>query len=503
MFRREGEYIGLPQNQSQLIKIALTEVPSALAEPMPQLSAEIFTISLGENRYLIYAPLRRAAVIGTTHIVSFLTALRQGCCETAVVSDAALLAFLRQVKIVDGEPETPPISIVTGEPLPTAITLLLTTACNLRCSYCYASAGETQVKFMSLETAKRGIDFIAANAVKKNFIAEYTGQPLVTELSVAYHGGGEPTAHWTVLTESFAYAQHKVATLGLPVRGHLISNGVLRNDQIDWIIANISHMMVSFDGLPSIQNKQRLTKSGRGSSAAVLHTLQRFDAAQFPYIIRVTATEAYLEQLPQAVTFIGERFKPQRIQVEPAYPIGRGQTMPSANTTRFIDAFRSAQAVAKQLDVTLDYSPACLNRLSNHFCGITQDEFSLSAEGNVSACYSCFAEDNNWAEVFFYGKPDGQSRRYVFDMPVLDKLRNRAVRHLDFCRGCFAKWHCAGDCYYNAVNVNGRDQFIGSERCHITRELLKDEILSRITASGGQFWHEPMANNNSNKQLTS
>jgi uncharacterized protein len=467
-------------------------ISPTLAEPVSQLSAEIFSIPLDEHRYLIYAPLRRAAFVGTAHTVNFLTTLKQGCNETDVIQDAALLAFLRQVGIVDGQPETPPISNVTGEPLPTAITLLLTTACNLRCSYCYASAGETQVKFMSLETAKRGIDFITGNAVKKNFIAEYTGQPLVTELDVAYHGGGEPTAHWTVLTGSFAYAQHQAKTLGLRVRGHLISNGVLRNDQIDWIINHISNMMVSFDGLPSIQDKQRLTKSGRGSSTAVLHTLQRFDAEQFPYTIRLTATEAYLEQLPQAVAFMGEQFKPQRIQVEPAYSIGRGETMPSANTMRFIHAFRSARTIANQLNVTLSYSPARLDRLSNHFCGITQDEFSLSADGNVSACYSCFAEEDNLAEVFFYGKPDEQSRRYVFDMPVLDKLRSWSVRHLDFCQGCFAKWHCAGDCYYNTLSVNGRGQFTGSERCHITRELLKDEILSHITASGGQFWHEPM-----------
>lgn len=458
---------------------------------LPQLSAEIFTILLDKKRYLIYAPLRRAAFIGNASTVNFLTALKQGSYETAVIPDATTLAFLRRVKIVDAEPETSPISTITGEPLPTAITLLLTTACNLRCRYCYASAGENSVKFMSLETAKRGIDFIAANAAKKNFIAEFADQPGVTELSIAYHGGGEPAVHWTVLTESFAYAQHKAETLGIPVRGRLISNGVLRDDKIDWIIANISNMMVSFDGLPAIQNKQRLTKNGRSSSESVLHTLRRFDAVQFPYIIRITATSTFLEQLPEAIAFMGEHFKPQRIQVEPAYPIGRGHTMPSANTTRFIHAFRAARVVAKQFDLILDYSPIRrLNQPGNHFCGITQDAFSLSADGNVSACYSCFSEEDKLAKVFFYGKPDVQSQGYVFDTPALDKLRTWAVRHLDFCQGCFAKWHCAGDCYYNALNVNQPGEFSGSERCHITRELTKDEILERIVASCGQFWHE-------------
>lgn len=472
-----------------------TPIPTNINQLQPQLSAEVFSIPLDDNRYLIYAPLRRAALISHSNTANFITALKQGSYEKTAKPEGALLALLRRLKILDGGPETQPISTMTGEPLPTAVTLLLTTACNLRCSYCYASAGETQVKLMSLETAKRGIDFIAANAAKKNFIAEYNGQPRVTELGIAYHGGGEPAAHWAVLTDSFAYAQHKAQALGLPVHGRLISNGVLRDDKIDWIIANISHMMVSFDGLPAIQDKLRLTKSGHSSSEAVMHTLRCFEAANFPYTLRITATAAFLEQLPAAITFIGEHFKPQRIQVEPAYPIGRGQRMDSANTTRFIQAFRSARAVAKQLDLTLDYAPIRrINKPGNHFCGITQDAFSLSADGNVSACYSCFSEEDKLAKVFFYGKQDAQSRHYVFDRPALDNLRTWAVRHLDFCQECFAKWHCAGDCYYNALNVNGQGQFTGSERCHLTRELTKDEILDRIAASGGQFWHEPTEN---------
>ena len=58
------------------------------------------------------------------------------------------------------------------------------------------------------------------------------------------------------------------------------------------MIANLNGAMISFDGLPSIQDEQRKTASGRGSSEAVIHTMQRFDAAKFPYVIRITATEA-------------------------------------------------------------------------------------------------------------------------------------------------------------------------------------------------------------------
>lgn len=416
---------------------------------------DLFSIPLDDDRYLIYAPLYRAAFIA----------------DTEMSHDEIMEYF-------SGEPEKPPITKLTGSPLPTAITLLLTTACNLRCSYCYASAGDTQLELMSLDTAKRGIDFIAANAAKKNFIRENT----VTKLHVAYHGGGEPSNNWAVLRDSFAYAQQKAASIGLGVTGRLISNGVLSDSKIDWIIDNMAQVTISFDGLPSIQDEQRATATGRGSSESVMHTLRCFDAADFPYVIRITATEKYLDELPEAVAFIENNFKPLMIQIEPAYPIGRGFAQVSVNTKRFISAYRKARAAA---NVKLHYSPLNLDKRSNHFCGITQDAFSLSPAGNVSACYSSFSEKDKLANVFFYGKADTDSNNYVFDMPKLNKLRNWAVEHQDFCSGCFAKWHCAGDCHYNALSINGDDKFSGSERCYITRELTKDELLHRIKLNNG------------------
>jgi uncharacterized protein len=108
----------------------------------------------------------------------------------------------------------------------------------------------------------------------------------------------------------------------------------------------------------------------------------------------------------------------------------------------------------------------------------------------VSACYESFSEDNPWAKVFFYAEPEAERGHYRFNLPVLENLRNLAVQHREFCRGCFAKWTCAGDCYHKSLTISGDTEFRGSDRCHITRELTKDQILERIAAAGGLFWHE-------------
>jgi len=388
--------------------------------------------------------------------------------------------FLRRLEIVDGGPETEPITTFKGVPEPTAVTLFLTTTCNLRCTYCYASAGDTPAKSMPLDVAKRGVDFVAGNAVKRK----------AATFEINYHGGGEPTGNWRVMTESLAYAKAKAAKLGLETPlAAAASNGVLRDDQIDWIVAQLNGgVSVSFDGLPSAHDRHRLTVLGQGSSERVMHTLRRFDAAAYAYGVRVTVTADQIEQLPDSVEFICANFGTQRIQVEPAYQLGRWRDAPSAETDAFIMAYRLSQERAARHGREIFFSAARVGSLGNHFCGITQDTFGLTPDGNVSACYEAFSEDNPWSKVFFYGQP-GEDSGYRFELPVLDRLRDQAVQNRTFCQGCFAKWTCAGDCYHKSLTVTGELEFGGTDRCHITRELTKDQILNNIALAGGLFWH--------------
>jgi uncharacterized protein len=333
---------------------------------------------------------------------------------------------------------------------------------------------------MSLETSRKGIDFVARNA------ADLGAQCF----EIGYHGGGEPTANWRVLTASFDYAKEKASELGLDFRATSASNGFFTTRQIDWIISHLHGVSLSFDGLPWIHDKHRVTASGNGSSKTVMHTMRQFDDAQFSYGIRMTVTREAIPYLPDCVDYIVRNFHPARIQVEPAYQLGRGASEPSAETEQFIEHYRNAQERARACGFEIRFSAARQDVITNHFCGITEDSFSLSPDGNVSACFEVFAEDRPYADLFFYGVPSADAEGFVFDMERLKVLRSATVENRPFCNGCFAKWHCAGDCYHKFLAVNGRSEFCGSDRCHITRELTKDQILDQIASSGGFFWQE-------------
>lgn len=468
-----GDDDGVPVALEPTRPISCQDNPSGAS----LLSAEVFTIPIGEQRFVVYAPLRRAAFVTNTAGVNLIADLRDGI-SLEEDRDDALLQLLREAEIVDSGIESPPDDLVSGEPMPTSVTLFLTTACNLRCHYCYASAGDTPQSWMSLATAQRGIDFVLANAVAVGS----------DSIGVYFHGGGEPTLNWDVLTGALDYARVRAAAQEIAVSAATATNGVLRDEQTMWIVHNLTSASVSLDGLPSVHDAHRPRVGGQPSSAQVLRTLGRFDEAGFSYGVRVTVAADQIPFLPDSVEFIASRFTPRRIQVEPAYQLGRWSQSPSAETGEFIEAYREAQLRADSHGVRLYYSAARLGLLTHHFCGITQDTFALSPDGNVSACYEVFSERQPFADTFFWAKPK-EDGGYDVDPAANAYLRGQAKRHHDYCSGCFAKWSCAGDCYHKALSVSSDGIFRGSDRCHITRELTKDQILRAIADSGGILWH--------------
>ena len=447
----------------------------------PVLSAEVFCIPLEDSKYIVYAPLRRSAFVASGGVVEIISQLGEGLFDAAADADGSLLKLLRALEIVDAGPEHPPGAAFHEAPQPASVTLCLTTACNLRCTYCYASAGSTAPEYMTPETARHGIDFVTANAARRH----------LPYFAVGYHGGGEPTLNWSVLTASFDYAREKAAALKLEMRSSLATNGVLSDDQVDWIVAHLGGLGVSIDGLPLVHDRCRVTASGGGSSDRVIHTLRRLDAMGFSYSLRLTVTREHISRLADSVEYLCAEFRPDSIQIEPVYLLGRGVSAESAESNEFIAGYRAAAERAAIHGRSVQFSAARAGVLTNHFCGVSQENFFLSARGNVTACLGAFSEENPQAGLLFYGRPAGTDGGYEFDDTALSHLRRQAVENREHCKGCFAKWNCGGDCYYKWLAASGGGEFNGSSRCRVIRELTKDQILEKIASSGGLFWSEP------------
>lgn len=445
---------------------------------MPRVTTELFAIPIADDRTLVYAPLKRAAFVGNDAAVRLIRSLLSG--GDVPPAESEVLHLLRRLDVLDGTMGEPEDETPTGAPAPTSVTLFLTTVCNLRCSYCYASAGDTPSEFMDLSTARRGIEYVVTNAAR-------LGE---SRVEVAYHGGGEPTANWSVLTDSWEHAARAAERHGLELRALTATNGAIAPTRADWIVDHLNGASVSFDGLPHVQDLHRPTVSGRGSSARLEETLVRFDRAEFDYQLRLTVTETLLPLLPHAVQYLCDNFGARRIQIEPVYSEGRAAGGPGIDPDRFVELFAQADEIGRAHGRLVYYSAARAGMVTRHFCGVTRDSFALTPSGHVSACYEAFSDRHELASEFFYGRlaSDGS---VAFDGDALERLRGRTVDRRPYCQGCFAKWSCAGDCHVKQLEHDGRPAHEVPPRCRITRELTKRQILSKIEQGGGLFWHEP------------
>ena len=106
-----------------------------------------------------------------------------------------MLSILMDLGLVNGSPDELHED-GDGQFRPTETTLFLTRACSLRCVYCYASGGE-HPNLMPWQVAKAAVDLVVENAAT-------LGKDSV---GVSFHGGGEPTIAWSLLTGMADYAR--------------------------------------------------------------------------------------------------------------------------------------------------------------------------------------------------------------------------------------------------------------------------------------------------------
>ncbi|MFC2158090.1 radical SAM protein [Acidobacteriota bacterium] len=357
--------------------------------------------------------------------------------------------------------------------------LFLTNRCNLRCTYCYASSGEYTVYNMDIETAKAAVDRVLLDVMANKW----------EEMTLGFHGGGEPTLNWKVLTEIVEYASEITSENGIHLNLSGSFNGYWSPAVRKFMLDRFTDISLSFDGIETVQNAQRPTTGKNGSYQEVLDTIIALDDSPVSYGIRMTVTEENLGFLEESVSFIAENFHPKKIQVEPVFLEGRAKkyNLRINNIQNFVSQFIKAYRAAEERGIDLFYSGAQLDVLTTRFCLAACRALVVTPEGNVTTCFEIFGHTHPLSDSFIVGQltQDG----FQIDQTKLNAVFGRTVNHIDHCRDCFCKWHCAGDCAaktdFSAENIS-----YPTDRCLINQELIKFFILDRIHKNEGLIWSD-------------
>jgi len=426
------------------------------------------------DRYILYRPLIRLAFIGNRSMAKL--ALRYGNSPPSAVElqKQEALQFLDRIGFF--VPDTQPTK---SQPTFSNAVLLLTNRCQLRCSYCYAAAGESLPRKLSIDTGKIVIDKVHDQALENKQL----------EFRIDFHGGGEPTLEWETLQELVQYARSKAIRSKISVT----SNTIWSETQASWLMDNLDFISVSMDGSPSTQDSQRPLRDHKPSSSIVMHNLQRLDERGFKYGIRMT-TCAPWTQLTDDVQFIVEHTRCRSMQVEPAFNTQRGEhcSPDQEQGKAFIQAFLEAYEVAKATQASLTYSGARPKTTTSTFCSAPFNALVVNPEDEIVACYEIFNQQHPFAEMATFGKI--VSGDVSLDQASRDSFHRLLGERFATCRDCFCHWNCAGDCFARAFAEGPNGHLVKSQRCAINREITKYLLLDLIRENSG-VWKGSLSEN--------
>lgn len=335
--------------------------------------------------------------------------------------------------------------------------------CNFRCRYCFADEGayHSVRESMSLETAKKAIDFLIENSGKRKVLE-------------ADFFGGEPLMNFDVVKETVAYARKRGEECGKKFLFTTTTNGLLLNDEIiEFFNEEMENVVLSLDGRKEVHDAIRKSVNGKGTFDIIMPKIKKFISLRGDksYYVRGTFTAKNLD-FSKDVLFIADQGV-DSISMEPVVTelpdlqIKEGH-LPKikAEYEKLCDEYLKRYAEGKgfnffHFNIDLEGGPCLSKRVSA--CGAGNEYFSVTPNGDIYPCHQ-FAGDKNFKMGSVY---TGIERK-----DIREKFKKSCLFTRSKCQDCFAKFICSGGCSANNYHFNGDI----NEPYEITCEMMKKRI---------------------------
>ncbi len=432
-----------------------------------KLSCDLFLLDYKDGNKILYAPRLRFSFIANPDLQNLISLVINNQIDSFTSNQVQVLDFLESKGIFNQNKE---LDIPLAPPKdfkPLRLTVFPTNKCNLRCIYCYASAGDLKPIKIKWIYVKKSIDFVVRNlleAGEKTFL-------------LGFHGGGEPLYEWALIKKTVDYAEKicKENDLGLTIDS--ATNGLLSITKLDWIIEHFHSLNISFDGNIFSQNYHRPLPSGKGSFEMVDRTMKYLDSKGFSYGIRSTVSSETLDQMEDSIRFIIQNYKCKHVHMEPIANSGRCQSNDelSIDLPMFARKFAVCEEIARKAGVRLIYSGCKFDYLTNVFCGLSNDNFAVTPDGYIASCFEITSKDDPRSDNLFIGRITDEGE-IIVNPQKRDYINSIRVNNLDYCSDCYAKWHCGGEC----ITRLGHDDYLGprgNSRCKLNRDMIKENII--------------------------
>lgn len=358
--------------------------------------------------------------------------------STAPTALLASLDLLVPPYVDDHPPLDPPVR---------ALSLAISQACNLACTYCYAEGGGFGAveRHMSPEVALAAVDRLLA------------GAPRGDSVNLAFLGG-EPLTNRDVLRQCTERAAALADAGGVHAGFSITTNGTLLTEDDGALFERHGFAVtISIDGSAADHDRLRPFKDGRGSHARLIERVKPLLAMQrrMQVSARVTVTPLNLDLEETLDSLLALGFHSVGFSPMLASPTGSGQmAAPDLETMlRQMIACGGAfeQHVVRGERYAFQNMASAMEQIHRgthrpYPCGAGASYFGVSAEGDLYACHR-FVQDPAGAM--------GSVAKGVDLVRQRQWLTDRHVHRQEPCRSCWAKYLCGGGCHHE-VMARGR-----------------------------------------------
>lgn len=353
-----------------------------------------------------------------------------------------------------------------------AVTVNVTSRCNLACLYCMASSADEQNRPIVIPVA------FALAGIKDAIFGHPTG---TMADRLRFFAPGEPTQHMETIRTCIAYAR----SLKPDITTELQTNGIFpSSEDRDWIAENFDMVWFSLDGPPEINDRYRPDWSGCGRTEEAENNL-RIVAEKTKVGVRATIVNETLDRQDELVRYYhGQGVR--HLTFNPVIaPIKRGDKghnpVNQSSQMQFAKGFVVAHAVAESLGIEF------MNSMTFNFdepttisCRSCLPMPQLNPDGSVSSCdMAMFADTKEELKPFLYGGWDAITGTIVYDMGKIDQLQQHRLHLLPKCRRCPIGEYCAGGCIGRRAFQTGSLEEVIPEICGATIYMSKHLPLGR------------------------
>ena len=317
--------------------------------------------------------------------------------------------------------------------------------CNLRCTYCGYSSKENDKNILDINKVKLFVrDIIKKRTIKK--LIYRTDEPL----QVTITGGGEPTYDWELLQQIMEFLKNECTINNIPLFCQITTNGVLCEEKIEFLSKHFQHVMVSYDGLPSLQDNNRRNNHGDKTNNIVENSIRQLAKNNVPVTIRSTIWQKDYDRMREMYQHIFSLIPYESNAKWSIYPtLYEGRAVNRINEQEhnpyknFISNYvELCKVIMKEKGVCglrKIEVPLFSNETYGIYCGAHMINHPwLIPDGSITPCIESKDNQTKIGEV----GPTGIVYYKKYSDPLLEITKQKQ----DECRNCIAYHFCRGGC---------------------------------------------------------